>query len=66
MRQMQRLDNDEAMKRNGSEEIARGNSISQNALTYIKTVNVGIRVIEMADKYQVSQSSISKQIGIDE
>lgn len=50
MNQMERLDNNETMKDN-TIEIARGNALSQNAVTYIKTVNVGLRIIEMQEKY---------------
>lgn len=50
MREMERLDNDEIMKDN-TIEIARGNALSQNAVTYIKTINAGLRIIEMQEKY---------------
>ncbi len=50
MNQMERLDNNETMKDN-TIEIARGNALSQNAITYIKTINVGLRIIEMQEKY---------------
>ena len=64
MKEAKRLDNNEYMKENGKEEIARGNSLSQTVNTYLKSVNVGIRVIEIAEKYNIQQNELAKQIGI--
>ena len=63
MKEAKRLDNNEYMKENGKEEIARGNSLSQTVNTYLKSVNVGIRVIEIAEKYNIQQNELAKQIG---
>lgn len=65
MRQMERLDNDETMKHNGSEEIARSNSLSNTATTYIKAINTTLRVIETANKNEQTTNSLMKTLGIE-
>lgn len=64
MRQMERLDDSEQMKYNGKDEVARGNALSQNANTFLKSVNVGMRVVEMADKYEMQKDKLTKELGI--
>lgn len=64
MRQMERLDegkNNEDMNR----EVARSNALSQSANTFIKSVNVGLRIKEIADKQQITVKSINKELGIE-
>lgn len=65
MRQMERLDDNEQMKYNGKDEVARGNALSQSANTFIKSVNVGMRVIEMSDKYGIQKNNLTKELGIE-
>lgn len=64
MREARRLDDDEYMKYNGKDEVARGNTLSQSANTFIKSVNVGMRVIEIAEKYDINKNEITKELGI--
>lgn len=64
MREARRLDDNDYMKYNGKEEVARGNTLSQSANTFIKSVNVGMRVIEMAEKYDINKNVITKELGI--
>lgn len=66
MRQMQRLDNDETMKQNGTEEIARSNSLSNTATTYLKAVNTTLRILETSSKNEQTASSLMKTLGITE
>ena len=61
IKEMERLDNDTI----DSMEIARGNTLSQNATTYIKTINVGLRVIEMSNKFDMSKEKLHKELGIE-
>ncbi len=65
MREMKRLDNDAIMQREGKEEVARGNALSQSANTFIKSVNLGLRVIEVADKTNTNKTTLAKELGID-
>ncbi len=65
MRQMERLDDNEQMKYNGRDEVARGNALSQSANTFIKSINVGMRVIEMAEKYETQKDKLTKELGIE-
>lgn len=64
-RQLQRLDNEKIMQERCAEEIARSNVISNNAQTYIKAVNMQLRVLEFARKNDYSVKSITKKIGIE-
>ena len=51
MDEMKRLSDNDYMKDNGKDEIARANSLSQNATVYIKTINVKLRIQEMQKEY---------------
>lgn len=66
MRQMQRLDNDETMKNNATQEIARSNALTNNATAYLKAINVSLRIIETANKNEQTSSSLMKTLGIGE
>lgn len=50
MDEMKRLSDNEYMKDN-KDEIARANSLSQNATVYIKTINIQLRIQEMQKEY---------------
>lgn len=63
-RQLQRLDDNELMATKCADEIARSNVISNNAQTYIKAVNMQIRVLEFSKKSGSSVKSITKKIGL--
>ena len=65
MRQMERLDNNDIMAHGNKDEVARGNALSQSASTFIKSVNVGMRVIEMSEKYEIQKGKLTKELGID-
>ncbi len=65
MRQMERLDKlDQIIDCNKQEEISRANALSQSAVTFLKSVNVGLRIIETSDKYEVKIETLSKKVGI--
>ena len=66
MRQMERLDDNELMKKDGVIEIARSNALSNNATTYLKAVNTSLRIIETAKKSEVTSYSLTKSLGIEE
>ena len=65
MHQMKRLDDDKLMALDGKQEVARGNALSQSATTFIKSVNVGMRVIEMSNKYSIKKNKLIKELGIE-
>ena len=64
MRQMERLDDNTIMDLNGKEEVARGNALSQSAVTFLKSVNIGIRVLEMSDRIGTKKEDLNNQLGI--
>ena len=64
MNQMKRLDDNKIMKQEGDKEIRRGNALSNNACTYIKSVNTGIRIIDMAAKTEKNINDLEKELGV--
>lgn len=64
MREMGRLDDNNYMQQVGVSEIARSNALTNNALTYIKAVNVQLRIKEVATKFEQTEDSIKKEIGL--
>ena len=66
MRQMARLDDNKLMETNGRDEVARGNALSQSAVTFLKSINVGIRVIEMAERMGTQRKELTYELGIDD
>lgn len=63
-RQLKRLDDEKIMQERCAEEIARSNVISNNAQTFIKSINMQLRVLEFAKKQQISVKDLSKKIGL--
>lgn len=64
MRQIDRIDNDTLSQQELVNEIARSNALSNTANTFIKTVNVNIRVKELAEKFEVTRDSLNKELGL--
>ena len=64
MRQMERLDDDKLMAVSCRDEVLRGNALSQNATAFLKSVNVGMLVIEMSNKYEIKKDKLSKELGV--
>jgi len=64
MRQIKRIDDETLHGKDLEQEIARSNAISNTANTYIKTININIRVKELADKFKVTKKSINEEIGL--
>ena len=65
MREMKRLDDNNYMKSAGKDEVLRSNALTNNAATYIKSVNLSLRIMEVADKNERQVSSLSKDLGIE-
>lgn len=65
MRQMERLDGlDNSNAENKTEEISRANALSQSAVTFLKSVNVGLRIIEVAKKYETQKDNLTLELGV--
>ena len=65
MRQMERLDGlDNSNAENKAEEISRANALSQSAVTFLKSVNVGLRIIEVAKKYETQKDNLTLELGV--
>ena len=66
MRQMERLDDlDQTIGVDKGEEISRANALSQNAETFLKSVNVGLRIIEVAKKYETKKEQLTLELGVE-
>lgn len=64
LQQMERLSDNEYMESKGKEEIARANALSQNATTFIKTINIGLRITEMQEKFNINEIRLKEKLGI--
>ena len=62
--QMKRLDNSKMTMDELTAEVSRSNALSNNANTFIKSINVNIRVKELADKYNTAKKKIDKELGL--
>lgn len=62
--QMKRIDNDKMSLEELNSEISRSNAMTNNAMTFIKAVNVNIRINELAEKYEKTRDSINKELGL--
>lgn len=65
MRQMERLDDlDQTIGVDRNEEISRANALSTSAVTFLKSVNVGLRIIEVAKKYETQKDNLTLELGV--
>lgn len=62
MKEMERLSDKDV---NG-EEISRSNALSNSAMTYIKTINLGLRIKETAIKNQMTEKTLKDELGLNE
>lgn len=62
--QLKRLDDNDTMRVIGAEEIARSNVISNNAQTFIKSVNMQLKIMEYADRNKKQVKAITKVLGL--
>ena len=63
-KQLKRLDDDKLMEESGAEEIARSNVISNNAQTFIKSVNTQIKIMEMAERQGHQVRKLTHDLGL--
>lgn len=64
IKQTKKIASEELKDEELQNEIARSNSITGLASTYIKSLNINIRVIELANKAKISKEELSKEIGV--
>ena len=62
-KQMQRLDQAKDSI-DMEEQIAKSNAMSKVATAFIRSVNVGIKVIELSEKYSIRKEKLVKELGI--
>ncbi len=62
MREMERL----SEKSINVEEISRSNALSNSAMTYIKTINLGLRIKETAQKNEITEKALKEELGLNE
>lgn len=66
LRQMERLDElDDKIGVNKTEEISRANALSQNATTFLKSVNTGLRIIDVSKKYEIEKDKLAQELGVE-
>lgn len=64
-RQMERIDNDELMiKGLGQREIQRSSSLTALSSAFIKNVQTGIKIKEIAKKNNEDKQSLLKELGV--
>ena len=63
--ELNRLSDEELMKSGqGKREIERSNVISNNAQTFIKVVNLNLKIREVARREQTQQDKLMKELNI--
>lgn len=62
MAEMKRLSEEEV----DVNEISRSNALTNNALTYIKSINLGLRIKDTAMKNGVTSKAIEKELGLND
>ena len=62
--QLKRLDDNEEMEIKSKEEIERANVISNNAQTFIKTLNMQLSIMQYADKTENKVSYMYNKLGL--
>jgi hypothetical protein len=64
LNQMDRLDDEEIMKERGKREIMRSGAISQSSMSFIKSIQTQLRILEMSGKYNVEVNDMNNYLGI--
>lgn len=64
LNQMDRLDDEEIMKERGKREIQRSGALSQSAISYIKSVALQTKILELSGKYNVEVKDMNDYLGI--
>lgn len=64
VRELDRLDNDNFMEENSKEELKRSTAISQSANTIIKTVDLNMKIIKLANQTKNNLDDMNDLLGI--
>lgn len=64
LNQMSRLDDEEIMKERGKREIMRSGAISQSSISFIKSIQTQLKILEMSGKYNVEVNDMNNYLGI--
>lgn len=64
LNQMERLDDEEVMKDRGKREIMRSGAISQSSISFIKSIQTQLKILEMSGKYNVEVNDMNNYLGI--
>ena len=64
MRALKRLDDDELMKKNSEQEIARSNAISKTAQAVINVVKTNLTIMQMSEHMKKKSEDIKKECGL--
>ena len=64
LNQMERLDDNKIMKEQGKREIMRSGAISQSSVSFIKSIQTQLKVLEMSGKYNVEVNDMNEYLGI--
>lgn len=64
MRALRRLDDDELMKKNGEQEIARSNAISKTAQAVVNVVKTNLTIMQMSEHMKKKSEDIKKECGL--
>jgi hypothetical protein len=64
LNQAERLDDNEIMKDRGKREIARSGALSQNAISFIKSIQTQLKIVEVSSKYNVEPDTMNDYLGI--
>ena len=63
LRALDRLDNSELMDEIGELEIARSNSISKTAQTYLNVIKTKMQIMELAERTGKKVEKLEKELG---
>lgn len=64
LNQAERLDDNELMNERGKREIARSGALSQNAVSFIKSIQTQLKIVEVSNKYNVEPDTMNDYLGI--
>lgn len=62
--QMKKLNNEQLDSNELNMEISRSNAISTSAVVFVKTVNLGIRLLETTNNNKIVRDELNKKLGM--
>lgn len=64
LKQLERLDNQEIMEKEGKYEIKRSGAITSNAITFVKTTDLELKILNTANKYNIKAEQLQDYLGL--